>query len=100
VSLEGTCYGPSITLPKDSIFFSPTYIGVSTRQAFNVKNDSRIPVYYEWRVPTKYQSEITFSPNQSMLLPSEECKVVATFTPLKKKEYSITVPICARNQFE
>jgi hypothetical protein len=72
VQLQGTCYGPSITLPKDSLFFSPTYIGVSTRQAFSVKNDSRIPVFYEWRVPDKYKSEIIFTPNNAMLLPSEE----------------------------
>ena len=32
-----------------------------------------------------------------MLLPNEEARVVATFTPLKKKEYSVTVPLFARN---
>ena len=87
-------------MPQDKIFFSPTYIGVSTLQKFGVKNDSRIPIEYEWRVPEKYKSEIIFTPNRSMLLPNEEAKVVATFTPLKKKEYSVTVPLFARNQFD
>jgi len=95
--LTGTCYGPAVTLPQDKIFFSPTYIGVSTLQKFGVKNDSRIPIEYEWRVPDKYKSEIIFTPNRSMLLPNEEARVVATFTPLKKKEYSVTVPLFARN---
>ena len=98
--MTGTCYGPAVTLPQDKIFFSPTYIGVSTLQKFGVKNDSRIPIEYEWRVPEKYKSEIIFTPNRSMLLPNEEAKVVATFTPLKKKEYSVTVPLFARNQFD
>jgi hypothetical protein len=51
-------------------------------------------------VPDKYKSEIIFTPTRSMLLPNEEAKVVATFTPLKKKEYSVTVPLFARNQFD
>jgi len=89
-----------LTLPQDKIFFSPTYIGVSTKQKFAVKNDSRIPIEYEWRVPEKYKSEIVFIPPRSMLLPNEEAKVVATFTPLKKKEYQVTIPLFARNQFD
>lgn len=65
-----------------------------------MKNDSRIPVEYEWRVPDKYRSEIIFNPMRSILFPNEEAKITATFTPLKKKEYGISVPIFARNQFD
>jgi hypothetical protein len=42
-------------------------------------------VFYEWRVPEKYKSEIIFTPNNAMLLPSEESQITATFTPLKKE---------------
>jgi hypothetical protein len=34
------------------------------------------------------------------LLPNEECKIVATFTALKKKDYHINVPIYARNIYD
>lgn len=32
--------------------------------------------------------------------PNEECKIVATFTALKKKDYHINVPIYARNIYD
>jgi len=83
--LTGTCYGPGLELAQETLFFSPSYIGVSTRQKFTVKNESRIPVAYEWRVPDKYKSEVIFNPPSAILLPAEETRVSATFTPLKKK---------------
>jgi hypothetical protein len=55
---------------------------------------------YEWKVPEKYTHEITFEPTKAYLLPNEECKVVATFTALKKKDYHINVPIYARNIYD
>lgn len=33
-------------------------------------------------------------------MPNEECKIVATFTALKKKDYHITVPIYAKNIYD
>lgn len=65
-----------------------------------VKNDSRIPLQYEWKVPDKYKNEIRFAPAKAFLLPNEECKIVATFTALKKKDYHINVPIYARNIYD
>lgn len=65
-----------------------------------VHNQSRIPLQYEWKVPEKYKNEIKFQPTKAYLLPNEECKVVATFTALKKKDYHINVPIYARNIYD
>ena len=65
-----------------------------------VKNDSRIPIEYEWRVPDKYRNEVSFNPNKAILQPNEEAKLSACFTPLKKKEYQINVPLFTRNLFD
>jgi hypothetical protein len=35
-----------------------------------------------------------------LLLPNEITKVIATFTPLKKKEYVINVPVYASNVYD
>jgi hypothetical protein len=40
---------------------------VHAKQKFKVKNDSRIAVEYEWRVPEKYQNEVVFEPNKVLL---------------------------------
>jgi hypothetical protein len=88
-------------LGNDSkLFFPPIYKGVSTKQTVLVQNQSRIPLQYEWKVPDKYKNEIRFAPQKAFLLPNEECKIAATFTALKKKDYHITVPIYARNIYD
>lgn len=51
-------------------------------------------------MPDKYKNEIKFAPAKAFLLPNEECKIVATFTALKKKDYHINVPIYARNIYD
>ena len=60
-----------------------------------MKNNSRIPIETEWKVPEKYKTEVQFDPPRSLLLPNEEVRITTTFTPLKKKEYIIDVPIYA-----
>ena len=82
------------------MFFPPSYSGVSTKQKFPVKNQSRIPVEYEWRVPEKYKNEVKFEPHKARLMPNEMTQVQAVFTPLRRKEYQITVPLFTKNLFD
>ena len=101
INLVGHCYEPSIRLSnEEKLFFPPTFVGVSTKQNMFVKNEARIPLQYEWKVPEKYKNEIIFTPNKAVLLPNEESKIVATFTALKKKDYHINVPIYAKNIYD
>ena len=100
IMLRGYCYGPKISFPSSKVFFPPSYVGVSTRQKFGVKNDARIPLEFEWRVPEKYKNEVKFEPGKAILMPNEEANLYAFFTPLKVKEYQINIPIFARNLFE
>ena len=100
VTLQGFCYAPAISFQQDKLFFPPAYVGVQAKQKFKVKNDSRIPIEYEWRIPEKYDHEVSFEPTKALLQPNETIEVCANFTPLKKKEYQITVPLFARNLFE
>ena len=101
LNLIGHCYEPKLHLSNDQkLFFPPTYIGVSSKQHIQVKNESRIPLQYEWKVPEKYRNEIRFTPAKSLLQPNEEVKIVATFTALKKKDYYINVPIYAKNIYD
>lgn len=51
-------------------------------------------------MPDKYKNEIKFTPQKAFLLPNEECKITATFTALKKKDYHINVPIYAKNVYD
>jgi hypothetical protein len=75
-------------------------MGVSSKQKFNIKNDARIPLEFEWKVPDKYKTEVSFEPSKAYLLPNELTKVLTIFTPLKKKEYTIDIPVYATNVYD
>lgn len=99
--LIGYCYQPHLTIGNDAkLFYPPTFTGVSSKQRLSIKNDARIPLQYEWKVPDKYKTEIFFEPQRAFLMPNEETKVICTFTPLKKKEYILSVPIYATNLYD
>ena len=66
----------------------------------SIKNEARIPVEIEWKVPEKYKLEVMFDPQKAYLLPNEETQVVTTFTPQKKKEYIISAPIYAKSIYD
>ena len=100
VLLQGYCYGPQVTVLNQQIFFPPSYVGVSTKQKFGVKNESRIPVEYEWRVPEKYRNEVSFKPSRACLMPNEATSVYAVFTALRRKEYNINVPLFTKNLYD
>ena len=55
---------------------------------------------YEWRVPEKYKNEVKFEPQTAILYPNEMTQVQAVFTPLKRREYQITVPLFTKNLFD
>lgn len=98
--LRGLCYAPEVSIPQNKLFFPPSYVGVSTKQRFPVKNNARVPLEFEWRVPEKYKNEVKFEPAKAVLMPNEETQLSACFTPLKIKEYQISVPLFAKNLFE
>jgi hypothetical protein len=101
IHLIGHCYQPSLTLSNNNkLFYPPTYVGVSSKQKVTVKNESRIPVEYEWKVPEKYRREVQCQPSKAVLQPNEQTKILVTFTPLKKKEYIVNIPVYAINIYD
>ena len=95
----GHCYDPKLSIGTQ-LFFPPTFAGVSSKQKLTIKNDARIPLEYEWKVPEKYKGEVFFEPHKSWMMPNEETKITCTFTPLKKKEYMLNVPVYASNIYD
>ena len=83
-----------VSLENDGkLFYPPSYTGVAQKQKLGIKNDSRIPVEFEFRIPDKFKKEVLFDPMRTTLKPNEETHVSATFTPLKKREYEISLPL-------
>ena len=71
IHLQGCAYSPQIAFPQDKLFFPPIYSGVSQHQKFSIKNESRIPIEYEWKVPEKYLNEVSLQPHKSIMMPNQ-----------------------------
>ena len=94
VHLSGECHVPRLTLQNDGkLFFPPSYSGVSSRQRLSIKNNARVPVEYECKVPAKYREIALFDPAKGVLAANEEKRLLCTFTHMKKREYVLSVPL-------
>lgn len=51
-------------------------------------------------MPEKYRNEVSFEPERARLAPNESTKLIAAFTPLKRKDYTINVPLFTRNLYD
>jgi hypothetical protein len=51
-------------------------------------------------VPHKYREVVLFDPPKAVLQANEERKVTCTFTPLAKKEYSLSIPMQVTNIYD
>ena len=51
-------------------------------------------------MPDKYRNEISFEPLRAILMPNEASQVQAVFTPLKRKEYQVSIPLFTKNLFD
>jgi hypothetical protein len=101
IHLSGKWFKPEISLSnKGKLFFPPTYTGVSSKQKLIIKNNARIPLEYDWLVPNKYKDVVLFDPPRAVLQANEEKKISCTFTPLAKREYSLSIPMQVINVYD
>lgn len=63
VALKAWSCEPSLLLKEGGqIYFPPCLPGVSHKEKFYFKNNSRIPIEYSVEIPEKYKSEVSTEP--------------------------------------
>ncbi|KAI9203276.1 uncharacterized protein BJ171DRAFT_600142 [Polychytrium aggregatum] len=93
IQTKGIGYYPQISFDsQNTICCKPTCIGAVTKKAFCVRNDSRIHVNFEWRVPKQYSSLVTITPVRGRLSPNSTETLTCTFTPMSVKNWTLKLP--------
>ena len=96
IHLYGHSFEPQLSLQNSGkIYFPPSYIGVISKQYFNIQNKSRIPLNYEITIPKKFSEEVYLEPKTNTLKPNESARLLCSFIPYKKRSYHIKIPINA-----
>ncbi|XP_071942190.1 cilia- and flagella-associated protein 65-like [Antedon mediterranea] len=86
--VSGSSELPKILLDNQgTLFFKPTCIGTSSRRMYNVRNISRIPLQFEWKIPPDDTSFVSVFPTHGTIMPNEIQTHEWTFTPKQHQKY-------------
>ncbi|KAK6315486.1 hypothetical protein J4Q44_G00150150 [Coregonus suidteri] len=79
VSLEG----------EGSLFFKPTAVGSCSQRPYRVRNLTRLPLKFRWRIPGPDQCVISVAPDTGVLQPNETMVQTWSFTPFEEMVYNL-----------
>ncbi|KAK9537382.1 hypothetical protein VZT92_005007 [Zoarces viviparus] len=79
VSLEG----------GNGLYFQPTAVGSRTRRSHRIRNLSRLPLRFQWRIPGPDQELICVEPDAGDLHPNESSVQMWSFSPLAEQTYTL-----------
>ena len=57
---------------QGELYFKPTCVGTSSSRQYYVKNTSRIPLYFEWRMTNRDERMLTVEPRIGVIQPGEK----------------------------
>ena len=96
--LTGTGCQPEVNFVEgDSLYFQPTCIGLTSTRVFTVRNSSRVPLTFQWKIPEELQKVLQVRPSVGKLRGNEEAVVRWIFSPRRQKKYSLRVPCLVRS---
>ncbi|KAL7881952.1 hypothetical protein AOLI_G00088010 [Acnodon oligacanthus] len=72
-----------------TLFFRPTAMGSCSKRSLRVRNLSRVPVNFYWRVCGSDQKALSVQPDSGILQPNESQVQTWSFTPLEEKIHSM-----------
>ena len=93
IRLDGAGCLPRVAVEDDGmVYFKPTCLGVTSTRQVRLRNTSRIPVCYEWRLPERYADELSVHPASGILRGNEVLPVTWTFGPRRARKYNMRIP--------
>ncbi|NXD06142.1 CFA65 protein, partial [Nothocercus nigrocapillus] len=71
-----------------NLYFKPTYIGTSSTRMYTIKNCTRLPMVFTWKIHQSDCKILSVTPTTGLLQPHEAMASLAwTFTPAKKMKH-------------
>ncbi|NXO84430.1 CFA65 protein, partial [Sitta europaea] len=70
-----------------NLYFKPLHIGTSSTRMFTIKNATRLPMVFVWKIRQSDSKILSVSPTAGILQPHEAMAQAWTFTPDKATKY-------------
>ncbi|XP_055575401.1 cilia- and flagella-associated protein 65 [Falco cherrug] len=81
-----------------NLYFKPVYIGTSSTRMYTIKNGTRLPMVFTWKIRQSDSKILSVSPTAGILQPCEAMAQAWTFTPDKETKYLLRAMVFVRRQ--
>lgn len=97
VSLVGSAETPSLKLDNQgTVYFKATCLGTASTRSFQLKNTSRIPLRFSWKIPGPQVKLLSIVPSEGVILPNENQAHTFSFSPLEEDKYLIKTKLTVK----
>ncbi|NXX97356.1 CFA65 protein, partial [Centropus bengalensis] len=97
ISLPSCVESLALLLESDgNLYFKPVYIGSSTTRMYTIKNCTRLPMIFQWKIHQSDSKILSVSPTAGILQPYEAMAQAWTFTPDKETKYLLRAMVFVR----
>ncbi|GBG24646.1 Cilia- and flagella-associated protein 65 [Hondaea fermentalgiana] len=81
----------------EALFIKPTCLGLRSQRQVSVRNRSRVPLEFEWRVPKRFRSVLSVEPSRGLLRGNERTLVTWDFAPRALRAYEMDCVLFSRS---
>lgn len=86
VQVTGVACNPDISFHgSGTLFFKPTCVGASSERTIKVKNNSKVPVGFQWTIPEKLRNVFKVLPPYGKLEGKDTFSCTLKFTPHSRR---------------
>ncbi|NXM70139.1 CFA65 protein, partial [Serilophus lunatus] len=79
-----------------NLYFKPLYVGTSSTRMYTIKNCTRLPIVFTWKICQSDSKLLSVSPTAGILQPYEAMAQAWTFTPDKETKYLLRAMVFVR----
>ncbi|NXX38306.1 CFA65 protein, partial [Tricholaema leucomelas] len=81
-----------------NLYFKPVSIGASSTRMYSIKNCTRLPMTFTWKIRQCGRKVLSVSPSAGILQPYEAMAQAWTFTPDKETKYLLHARVLVRRK--
>ncbi|KAK7484650.1 hypothetical protein BaRGS_00024058, partial [Batillaria attramentaria] len=88
MQLWGSAESPDVILESEGcMYFKPTCVGTASKKTYTIKNVSRIPLRFEWRMKHTDARQLKVHPDCGLIPPNESQTQTWSFIPTEVKKF-------------
>ena len=88
IDVLASAEAPEVLLESGGvIYFKPTCVGTSSERLYSVKNVSRIPLVFEWKINHEDAKQVSVTPASGVIQPNESQFHMWSFSPSERVKF-------------